>query len=161
MESGALNLNQAKWHWFESPSDVPWQEWEALPGGSAYLDRRYLEAMAGHQKVKCCIGMIKAPDGPWLGGIMMQAVQSESRSPAEHMDVSIGVKIATAIMQPGGRPFRFKTLVAGQSLGSGEHTYLWREESASILAGEMDGASLRHLREKMGDSGLDGQGLWA
>ena len=127
MESGALNLNQAKWHWFESPSDVPWQEWEALPGGSAYLDRRYLEAMAGHQKVKCCIGMIKAPDGPWLGGIMMQAVQSESRSPAEHMDVSVGVKIATAIMQPGGRPFRFKTLVAGQSLGSGEHTYLWRD----------------------------------
>ena len=57
----------------------------------------------------------------------MQAVQSESRSPADHLDVSFGVRLATAIMQPGGRPFRFRTLVAGQGLGSGEHTFRWRE----------------------------------
>ena len=117
----------ARWYWFESQEDVPWDAWEALPGGTAYLDRRYLTAMAGHGKVRCRLGMIKADDGPWLGGILMQAVQSESRSPADHMDVSLGVRIATAIMQPGGRPFRFRTLVAGQGLGSGEHTFLWQK----------------------------------
>lgn len=121
-------LNQARWHWFESQEQVPWEAWESLPGGTAYLDRRYLTAMAGHDKVQCRLGMIKADDGPWLGGILMQAVQSESRSPADHMDVSLGVRIATAIMQPGGRPFRFRTLVAGQGLASGEHTFRWRED---------------------------------
>ena len=118
-------LEKAQWHWFDTPEDVPWEDWEALPGGSAYLDRRYLSAMAGHGKVQCRLGMIKATDGPWLGGILMQAVKSESRSPADHMDVSMGVRIATAIMQPGGRPFRFRTLVAGQGLGSGEHAFRW------------------------------------
>lgn len=121
----AAILEKAEWHWFDAHEDVPWNDWEALPGGSAYLDRRYLGAMAGHSKVQCRIGMIKASDGPWLGGILMQAVQTESRAPAEHMDVSFGVRIATAIMQPGGRPFRFRTLVAGQGLGSGEHTFRW------------------------------------
>lgn len=121
----AATLEKAQWHWFDTPEDVPWEDWEALPGGSAYLDRRYLSAMAGHGKVQCRLGMIKAQSGPWLGGILMQAVQSESRSPADHMDVSMGVRIATAIMQPGGRPFRFRTLVAGQGLGSGEHTFRW------------------------------------
>lgn len=120
-------LKLARWHWFDSPNAVPWEAWNALPGGSAYLDRRYLTAMSGHGKVQCRLGMIKAEGGQWLGGILMQAVQSESRSPAEHMDVSMGVRIATAIMQPGGRPFRFRTLVAGQGLGSGEHTFLWHE----------------------------------
>ncbi|MCH1583394.1 MAG: GNAT family N-acetyltransferase [Flavobacteriales bacterium] len=124
---GEAVIRQARWHWFDAYEDVPWADWEALPGGSAYLDHRYLAAMAGHGKVQCRIGMIKADGGPWLGGILMQAVQSESRSPAEHMDVSFGVRLATAIMQPGGRPFRFRTLVAGQGLGSGEHTFLWRE----------------------------------
>jgi hypothetical protein len=121
----AATLEKAQWHWFNAPEDVPWDDWEALPGGSAYLDPRYLTAMAGHDKVQCRLGMMKAGDGPWLGGILMQAVQTESRAPAEHMDVSLGVRIATAIMQPGGRPFRFRTLVAGQGLGSGEHTFRW------------------------------------
>jgi len=124
----AAGFKRAQWHWFETPDDVPWDAWDALPGGTAYLDRRYLTAMSGHSKVQCCVGMIRTDDGPWLGGILMQAVQSESRSPAEHMDVSFGVRLATAIMQPGGRPFRFRTLVAGQGLGSGEHTFLWRED---------------------------------
>jgi len=124
-------LEQARWHWFDAPGEVPWEAWEAFPGGSAYLDRRYLTAMSGHGKVQCRLGMIKAENGPWLGGILMQAVQTESRSPAEHMDVSLGVRIATAIMQPGGRPFRFRTLVAGQGLGSGEHTFLWRPDIPS------------------------------
>lgn len=118
-------LEQAEWHWFDTPDAIPSKAWDALPGGSAYLDRRYLEAMSGHGKVQCRLGMIKAPSGPWLGGILMQAVQSESRSPADHLDVSFGVRLATAIMQPGGRPFRFRTLVAGQGLGSGEHTFRW------------------------------------
>ncbi len=122
------DLKEARWHWFDTYSEVPWEAWEAFPGGSAYLDRRYLKAMSGHGKVQCRLGMIKANNGSWLGGILMQAVQSESRSPADHMDVSIGVRIATAIMHPGGRPFRFRTLVAGQGLGSGEHTFLWRED---------------------------------
>jgi len=125
---GTPDFDRARWHWFESQEDVPWDAWEALPGGTAYLDRRYLTAMKGHGKVRCRLGMIKADGGPWLGGILMQAVQSESRSPADHMDVSLGVRLATAIMQPGGRPFRFRTLVAGQGLGSGEHTFLWRED---------------------------------
>ena len=43
-------LAKAKWHWFETPQDVPWDDWESLPGGSAYLDRRYLSAMAGHDR---------------------------------------------------------------------------------------------------------------
>ncbi len=120
-------LAKAKWHWFETPQDVPWDDWESLPGGSAYLDRRYLSAMAGHDKVQCRLGMIKADEGPWLGGILMQAVHTESRSPADHMNVSLGVRLATAIMQPGGRPFRFRTLVAGQGLGSGEHTFRWTD----------------------------------
>ena len=128
---GPTALKQAQWHWFDKPSDVPWQAWAAFPGSSAYLDRRYLTAMSGHGKVQCRLGMIKADNGPWLGGILMQAVQSESRSPADHMDVSIGVRIATAIMQPGGRPFRFRTLVAGQGLGSGQHTFLWQKEIPS------------------------------
>ncbi len=122
------DLKEARWHWFDTYSEVPWEAWEAFPGGSAYLDRRYLKAMSGQGKVQCRLGMIKANNGSWLGGILMQAVQSESRSPADHMDVSIGVRIATAIMHPGGRPFRFRTLVAGQGLGSGEHTFLWRED---------------------------------
>lgn len=128
---GPTALKQAQWHWFDKPSDVPWQAWAAFPGSSAYLDRRYLTAMSGHGKVQCRLGMIKADNGPWLGGILMQAVQSESRSPADHMDVSIGVRIATAIMQPGGRPFRFRTLVAGQGLGSGQHTFLWQKDIPS------------------------------
>ena len=145
------------------PVDVPWQAWEALPGGSAYLDRRYLDAMAGHQKVKCCIGMIKAPDGPLAGwhphasGTIRIAVSSRThgrlhRRAHRHGHHAARRPALSAFKHPGG----------GTEAWAAESTpYLWREESASILAGQMDGASLRHLREEMGDPRLDGQRLWA
>lgn len=122
---------RATWEWFDRSEDVPWAAWDALPDSSAYLDRRYLEAMEGHSKVRWRLGLIREEGGPWLGGIVMQEVLTESRSPADHMDVSLGVRLATGLLHPGGRPLRFKTLVGGQSLGSGEHAFRWTAEVPS------------------------------
>ena len=122
-ESGAVTCNQAKWHWFETPRDVPWDDWEALPGGSAYLDRRYSEPWRATTK-SMLLGMIKATERALAGRHLMQAVQSESASPAEHMDVSFGVHIATAIMQPGGRPFRSAPWSRAR-LGQRRTHFLW------------------------------------
>ena len=77
---GTPDFDRARWHWFESQEDVPWDAWEALPGGTAYLDCRYLTAMKGHGKVRCRLGMIKADGGPWLGGIASHSMKRPVRS---------------------------------------------------------------------------------
>ena len=118
-------LAGARWTWFDDMMTVPWDQWDALPSPSAYTDPRYFRAMAGQAKVTCRIGLLKTPEGTCLGGIQMQSVLTESRSPEEHMNVSLGVKILMKILHPGGQPFRFRTLVAGQSLGTGEHAFRW------------------------------------
>ena len=122
---GSPVFDGAQWTWFDDMMTVPWDQWDALPNPSAYTDPRYFRAMAGQKKVTCRIGLLKTPEGTCLGGIHMQSVLTESRSPEEHMNVSLGVKILMKILHPGGQPFRFRTLVAGQSLGTGEHAFRW------------------------------------
>ena len=119
----ALDIGGAAWRWYDDMEQMPWDLWNALPGGSAYLDARYFRAMAGHGKVQCRIGLLMTATGACIGGIQMQSVLSESRSPDEHMDVSFGVRLFMGLLQPGGRPFQFRTLVAGQGLGTGEHAF--------------------------------------
>ena len=109
---------------------VPWDTWSGLPGPTAYLDRRYFEAMSDHGKVQCRIGLLHDRDGRCVGGIQMQSVLSESRNPGDHLEVSLGVRLFMGLLQPGGRPFRFRTLVAGQGLGTGEHTFRWEPKVA-------------------------------
>ena len=121
----AEDASGATWRWYDDMEQVPWDQWNALPGGSAYLDPRYFCAMAGHGKVQCRIGLLVTATGACIGGIQMQSVLSESRSPDEHMDVSFGVRLFMGLLQPGGRPFQFRTLVAGQGLGTGEHAFRW------------------------------------
>ena len=122
------SFTDAAWQWFDNMDTVPWESWSALPGPSAYLDPRYFRAMAGHGKVQCRIGLLHDADGHCVGGIQMQSVLSESRSPGDHLDVSLGVRLFMGLLQPGGRPFQFRTLVAGQGLGTGEHTFRWAPE---------------------------------
>ena len=121
----AVDASGAAWRWYDDMEQVPWDQWNALPGGSAYLDPRYFRAMAGHGKVQCRIVLLMTATGACIGGIQMQSVLSESRSPDEHMDVSFGVRLFMGLLQPGGRPFQFRTLVAGQGLGTGEHAFRW------------------------------------
>ena len=114
--------------WFDDMMTVPWERWNALPNESAYTDPRYFKAMAGQARVTCRIGLLMTPKGNCLGGIHMQSVLTESRTPEEHMNLSLGVKTLMRLLHPGGRPFRFRTLVAGQSLGTGEHALRWSPE---------------------------------
>ena len=114
-----------EWQWFDDLTTVPWDRWEVLPDASAYTDPRYFRAMQGHGKVTCRIGLLMTASGECIGGIHMQAVLTESRTPEEHMDISAGVGILARLMHPGGRPLSFRTLVAGQSLGTGEHAFRW------------------------------------
>ena len=120
-----VDLNGATWRWFDDMKAVPWDTWSELPDPTAYLDPRYLLAMSGHGKVQCRIGLLHDREGRCVGGIQMQSVLSESRNPGDHLEVSMGVRLFMGLLQPGGRPFRFRTLVAGQGLGTGEHTFRW------------------------------------
>lgn len=124
------SLEGASWRWFDDMESVPWDTWSALPGPTAYLDPRYFRAMSGHGKVQCRIGLLHDANGHCVGGIQMQSVLSESRNPSDHLEVSTGVRLFMGLLQPGGRPFRFRTLVAGQGLGTGEHTFRWIPEVA-------------------------------
>lgn len=126
--TSAPNLRGAAWRWFDDMATVPWDLWTALPGASAYLEPRYFRAMAGHSKVQCRLGLLMTASGDCVGGIQMQSVLSESRTPEDHLEVSAGVRLVMGILQPGGRPFQFRTLVAGQGLGTGEHTFRWHED---------------------------------
>lgn len=121
-------LTGAQWTWYNRASDVPWNVWNALPDPSAFNDERYLRAMENHGKVHCRMGLLIGAEGQAWGAILMQAVHCESRSPEAHMEVSTGVRLFSQLLHPGGRPLRFRTLVAGHSLGTGEHAFRWRED---------------------------------
>lgn len=125
--SDAPSWTGAAWTWYDDMGAVPWDAWSALPGATAYLDPRYFKAMSGHGKVQCRLGLLHDDGGQCIGGIQMQSVLSESRTPDDHLDVSAGVQLFMRLLQPGGRPFRFRTLVAGQGLGTGEHTFRWAD----------------------------------
>ena len=120
---------RVSWRWFDDMESVPWDTWSALPGPTAYLDPRYFRAMSGHGKVQCRIGLLHDASGHCVGGIQMQSVLSESRNPRTTSRSPPGCAFM-GLLQPGGHPFRFRTLVAGQGLGTEEHTFRWIPEVA-------------------------------